>query len=81
MTTTKLPEPIVRVEFLRAWEDGHWDTETHNVPHAELVKRSDAGDDDWTLQAWAREHLAVQTQYRRVVLWAVYCIDPEGAEG
>lgn len=60
------------IEFLRAWEDETWDTELVNVPDTELVKRSDAGDDDWTLQAWAREHLSGQAQYHKVVLWAVY---------
>ena len=62
------------VEYARLWEDGHWDTETVEIPEDELTKRSDAGDDDWTLQSWARTHLAPQCQYRRVVLFAVYAV-------
>lgn len=67
----------MRVEYLRAWEDGTWDTQIVDVPEAELIKRTEAGDDDQTLQAWAREHLMPQCQYRRVVLFAVYCTEPE----
>lgn len=63
------------VEFLRAWEDGTWDTQIVEVPEAELLdRRSNAGDDDWTLQSWARTHLGDQAQYRRVVCWALYAV-------
>lgn len=68
----------MKVEYLLADEDGTWRTEIIDVPEEELTKRSDAGDDDWTLQAWAREHLTTQAQYRRIVLFAVYSIPDEG---
>lgn len=71
----------MKVEYLRAWEDGHWDTETHDVPDEDIerLKYPDtAGDDAETLTKWAGLNLAPQTQYRRVVLWAVYSL-PETA--
>lgn len=64
----------MRVEYLRAWEDGHWDTEIHEIPEDQLVKCTEAGDDENTLGIWARAYLMPQTQYRRVVLWAVYAV-------
>lgn len=64
------------VEFLRAWENGTWDTQRVDVPDAELAdcKVTEAGDDTETLGRWARQHLADQAQYRRVVVWTVYCL-------
>jgi len=59
------------VEFARLWDNNYWDTSRFDVPIDELNKRSPAGDDDWTLQSWAREHLLTQAQYRRVVAFVV----------
>lgn len=61
----------MKVEFALLHENGSWDARTFTVPDEELQKRSDGGDDDWTLQAWAREHLAPQTQYRKIVCFAL----------
>lgn len=70
------------VEFLRAWEDHTWDTEIVTVPDTDLesIKVTPAGDDAETLAKWAGEHLSGQTQYRKVILWSVYCVNPEGRE-
>jgi hypothetical protein len=58
-----------RIEFLLADEDHTWRTKVFDVP-----------DDTPDLLQWAHEHLAVQAQYRRVVLWAVYSLEPDDNE-
>lgn len=77
-----MPEDTLRVEFLLADEDGTWRTVIHTVPVAQLDKATEAGDDELTLCRWAREHLADQCQYRRIVLWALYAVlEDEGPKG
>lgn len=61
-------DKVRQVEFLRAWSNGTWDTEFHNVP-----KQMDP-------QEFADTHLSRQAQYRDVVLWAVYSIPQEESD-
>jgi hypothetical protein len=66
----------MRVEYLRAHENGTWDTEVIEVPLEDLtdLKVTEAGDDAETLTRWAMEHVSGLTKNRRVVLWAVYAL-------
>lgn len=70
------------VEYLRAWEDGTWDTLRVDVPEAELepIKVTDAGDDAETLTRWAGLNLRDQTCHRKVIMWAVFSIVSETGE-
>jgi len=65
----------VQVEFLKAYDNNTWDTEVFEVPD---WLPSDCED---TIKAevlnWAHENLALQAQYRKVVLWAVYYLENE----
>ena len=61
------------VELLRAWEDGTWDVESYNCPDDPC-----ADDFDAKAIAWAQNELAPMECYRKVVLWAVYAVHPNG---
>lgn len=61
----------MQIEFLAAWEDGTWTTELVDVPDS--LDRNSYEE----LRLWAERELAGQCQYRRVVLFAVYHINPE----
>lgn len=65
-----LESPICRVEFLRAWDDGTWDTHIYEVPPKLFHEKAT---DDARVE-WAHRVLGPQAQYRRVVLWAVYSL-------
>ena len=60
-----------RVEFLVAWDDGTWTTTIEEVPPTV---------DSGNAVQWADETLAPQAQYRKAVLFALYNLNPEGAE-
>lgn len=69
----ELESPVYRVEFLRAWDDGSWDTQICEVhPYLTHEKATDEH-----LVEWANKVLGVQAQYRKVVLWAVYSHSPD----
>ncbi|RJQ25419.1 hypothetical protein C4565_08340 [Candidatus Parcubacteria bacterium] len=67
-----LESPTFRVEFLRAWDDGTWNTEIYEV-HPRLSHEKATNDN---LIEWANRVLGTQAQYRKVVLWAVYSLEP-----
>lgn len=69
---------MLKVEYLAADEDGTWRLVKVEIPDAELEavgKVTEAGDDAETLIRWAGAHLRDQAQYRRIVLWAPYCVE------
>lgn len=63
----------MRVEYLRAWDDNTWDTEVYSVPFDR-----DRYDTTYPvrLQEYAQEVLGLEARHRKVVLWAVYDVDP-----
>jgi len=69
----------MRVEFIKASEDGTWDTETIEVPEGAVKSQLITGSPKWTaaVQQWAQIKLAGQTQYRKVVYWGIYNSEPE----
>lgn len=76
----------MRVEFLRAWEDGTWDTEVIEVPSITCdVDNGVDFDDEVTvtdnLICWANKILLPQEKYRKLALLAVYSTEPEEKDG
>jgi hypothetical protein len=64
----------MKIEFLRAWEDGLWDTVVMTVPDHVAF-----GDDDGPVVRWAQQGPGQEIQNRKVVLWAVYSRPAESA--
>lgn len=65
------------VEYLVAWEDQTWGTYRTDVPEDQLNKRTEAGDDDATLGAWARQYLDPLPRFRKAVAYAVLSVGDE----
>jgi len=62
---------MMKIEYLIAKDDHTWDTIIEEVPE-------NVGTDRQALVKWAEENLAGQAQYRKVVLFALYCILDSG---
>jgi hypothetical protein len=58
---------MMKIEYLIAKDDRTWDTIIEEVPES-------VGTDREALVKWAEDNLAGQSQYRNVVLFAVYCV-------
>jgi len=71
----------MKVEFLKAYDDGTWDTEIIDIPEKVFsgFQSVPLGSPGWKtiVMNWAETKLAQQTQYRNVVLWAIYNEKPE----
>ena len=57
-----------RVEYLRAWEDGTWDTTVERVQYDHSLEEQDI---IAALTEWAYDHLATETRHRKVVFFGV----------
>lgn len=55
----------MKVEYLIAWEDGTWTTETFDVP-IDTPDNHDA-------ETWMQDGPALTAAYRKAVYWGVYC--------
>jgi hypothetical protein len=62
---------MMRIEFLIAKDDRTWDTIIEEVPES-------VGTDQEALIKWADDNLAGQAQYRKAVLFVLYCILDSG---
>jgi hypothetical protein len=64
-----------KVEFLKAHENGTWDTEIIETPVDPLNPNfRDA------VMEWVANELQGQAQYRKVVFWGIYNEEPEEME-
>lgn len=61
------------VELLRAWEDGTWDVESYDCPVDVTAPNAEV-----LIMSWCNKTLAPQTRHRKVVLFAIYAIHPDG---
>lgn len=61
----------MKIEYLIAKDDRTWDTIIEEVPES-------VGTDREALVKWAEDNLAGQAQYRKGVLFALYCILDSG---
>lgn len=59
---------MIRVEYLKALDDGTWDTEEIEVPEDEGGSHADV---EFYLKAYAREHLSREDDYQDVMYWSV----------
>lgn len=68
----------MKVEFIKAHEDGTWTTEVIDVPD-EITKDIDFTSPQWdsAVIAYCHDSLASRTQYRKVVYWGIYNSEPE----
>jgi len=66
-----------KVEFIKAFENGLWETEVIQVPDDELEHGPGTWEFETEVMKWALENLWGQTQYRDVVYWGVYNSSPE----
>jgi hypothetical protein len=62
---------MMKIEYLIAKDDRTWDTTIEEVPES-------VGTDQEALVKWAEDNLAGQAQFRKVVLFALYCILDSG---
>ena len=86
----------MKIEFIKAYEDGTWSTEVIDVPN-EVTKeviiddtggtrvveqQMDHSSPHWdaAIINWCHNKLYTQTQYRKVVYWGIYNSDPEQGE-
>lgn len=61
----------MKIELLLAHEDGMWTTEIFDCP--DELDRNDLN----AVENWLTEELYGQTQYRKIVLFAVYNSNPK----
>jgi hypothetical protein len=62
---------IRRVEYIRAWEDGTWDTVIEAVAVPDYMEFGAAREIVLWLEQWAERHLYQDARFRKVVYWGV----------
>jgi hypothetical protein len=71
-------KPEMKVELIKAHEDGTWNTEVVSIPDS-VTEGIAFTSSEWdsAIIAWCHDELALQAQYRKVVYWGIYNSEPE----
>ena len=69
----------MKIEFLKAYEDGTWDTEELEVPD-DVFSRLRPHSDKWesAITHWVTVNYGTMAEHRKVVLWSIYHIPEKG---